>query len=582
MPASTKQSNNVDLAKQVSTGMTFAPAKVLTRKYVQDLPMAQTDPSVDMETTGNQSYSFGTPSDSDMALINRLSPVGKIDPESLFAFTCAISSQRIDSLLTAMDISSLQNYVSDAKLGVPVMNSHRTGGFAKPAELPLGRSFNAWLDDDPGLAGSQRALASAYMLRNNRGSNGVTNTDDIIAGITAGINSDISIGFVFRNGTPEKDFQDRTWLRCSICGQDWLQSDPWGWDDDPDVCRHWPGELYKSEGGKVTELCYLTVMNAGLGEYSPVYSGATDGAIVLKAERAAQAGILTRSQAVHLENVYGTRLIDRTNILFQGQADKLADLSTFTTDRKGKTDMPTKETKQEEETNLDEVRQDGARSAIANLIKARLDRATTEEENELCKRAMEALSAGNHDLATEILAGEVRGEEIEAVEGEVVESDDETTPARNVDISFELTRSERQQFQSTIRENEAYKREIAQLKPLAEIGQEYRAKLVEEFIRQSSRAQAPIKAQNVPVPSEADLERKAARMDISDLKSETALMKRIADGWYSNQDIDGSPTFEGGRQTQAGDPNAPQGIVRFNAPQAGRVESPSLYKSKRA
>jgi hypothetical protein len=579
------------------SGMTYMPAQVLTRKYIQDLPMAQTDPSIDM-SAGDKTFSFGEPSESDMALINRLSPSGNIDPAKLFVFPSAISSSRIDSLLTRMDESSLKNYVQDAMLGVPVLNSHRSGGSFKAAELPLGRSYNAMLTPDPGLEGGMRAIAQTYMLRNNRSSNGVANTDDIIAGIEAGINSDISIGFVSRNGTPENNFEDRTWMRCSICGQDWLRADPYGWGDDPDVCQHWPGELYKSNGGKNTELCYLDVMNAGLGEYSLVYAGATDGAIVLKAKRAADAGIFNRSQLSHLEDVYNTRLLDRTNILFQGQAGQLAQLAkpistgsdtstlTITTDRKGNTDMP-KEKEPKEETNFEEVRQDGARSAYANLIKARLDRATTDEENDLCKRAMDALASGNLELVTEILAGEVRSEQsAETIEGEVVEEGDETTPAettpaRSVDITFELTRSERQQFQAVQKENEAFKREIAQLKPLAEIGENYRAELVEEFTRQSIRAQAAIKSQGVPVPSEAELERQASRLEISDLKNQTALMKRIADGWYSNQDEQGNPVYQGGRQTVAGDPNTPNGIVRLNAPQSGRVENPNLYKSNK-
>ena len=54
------------------------------------------------------------------------------------------------------------------------------------------------------------------------------------------------------------------------------------WGNDEDGCTHWSGQLYDSNGKK--KLCYLDVMNARLGEFSSVYGGATDGAVVLKQE----------------------------------------------------------------------------------------------------------------------------------------------------------------------------------------------------------------------------------------------------------------------------------------------------------
>ena len=230
-------------------------------------PMAETNPDTDTQPAQLlQRRVNGQPTDDDMKLINRLSRSGNVDPATLYAFDAAPSTQRVDSYFTRMDITSLQNYARAAALGVPFMNSHRTGGWSSSAELPLGRSFWGGVESDPTVNTQQRFIASSYLLRNNR-ANGSVNTDDVIAGMEAGVISDVSIGFGYQPGTPQNNFEDRTWLRCSICGGDFLAAD-W-WDDEPEACHHWPGETYDGQ------LCYMDVISALLVEFSAVYAGST-------------------------------------------------------------------------------------------------------------------------------------------------------------------------------------------------------------------------------------------------------------------------------------------------------------------
>jgi hypothetical protein len=248
--------------------------------------------------------SNGFPTEWDMNYIRNLSPEpDALDSSKLYVFESAPSTQFVDSLLTRMADSSLKNYVMDAFGGVAVMNSHRAGG-SSPATLPVGRSFYGTIQPDPSNPGNKRFVAISYILRNNRASG--DNTDDIIAAIQAGTLFDLSIGFRFQPGTPQNKFKDRTYYRCSICNAEWQpnavlgQPQPVG--DNGKDCNHWPGEVYSGE------LCFYWVENARLGEFSFVYGGATDAAVILKARKAAKEGKLTRAQVNRLEGLYHARI----------------------------------------------------------------------------------------------------------------------------------------------------------------------------------------------------------------------------------------------------------------------------------
>jgi len=201
--------------RQAYSYLATAPGHIFTRAAGDaPLPIASAENNSDAPVRNN-----GIPTRSDMALISRFFTGTGVRADQLYCFECAPSTQRVDSYLTRMHLSSLNNYATDAQGGVAFMNSHRTGG-GSSAELPLGRSFNGTVMPDPTMPDAMRFLASVYMLRSNN-ANGSVNTDDIIAGIEAGTVFDLSIGFRLQPGSPENNYADRSWLRCSICMQDY-------------------------------------------------------------------------------------------------------------------------------------------------------------------------------------------------------------------------------------------------------------------------------------------------------------------------------------------------------------------------
>ncbi len=524
----------------------------------------------------------GTPTERDMTLIGKFlqSPVA---PEGLFCFDCVPSTQRVDSYFTQMDSSSLRNYANDANGGVPFMNSHKTGYGGR--QLPLGLSFYGAVEDDPTLPGSQRFISSVYMLRNNR-STGELNTDDVIAGIQAGINRDISIGFSFRSGTPEQDYKDRTWYECSICGQDWLRADPWS--DDPDVCRHWPGEIYAFDGGQKKDMCRLIVHNARLDEYSAVYAGATDGAVILKAKRAQEAGALSRALTHNLEGMYRTRLTGDYTTSPSGLAIP-----------KGRGDMPQKPKQAAQPDNRVEAQREAIAALIRTLVSSR-----TMDADELAQiqTAMDYLADGDMDNCNSTLATLMAGagtddggtdtedttqENAETDVGELIDmpaaemaeaeeedpdranddtdgdgdteedtdNDGRAKPGRNTRrtdtalVMLQLTVSERQELAGLRAEVESLRQRVTEMEPLAEIGERYRAKLINETVRQAVRAQ-------LEEITEADVIRMCQRLAIEDIEKLYRQYKRQADATLGQKDVDGTPLLQGGRQTTPLDPNA--------------------------
>lgn len=237
----------------------------------------------------------GAPPADDMAAINALAHRA-LDPSEVFSFDCVPSTSELDSYLTKMAPSSLQNYAADAQAGVSLMNSHRTSPWYGGVELPLGRTYQgSVLTDETGQATALQS--SGYMLRGYR-PNGPANlgTDEVIKGVESGLIFDLSIGFSTSRGG---------WYRCSICGQDMYQGS----------CPHYQGLYYDAEGayqpGKQGRLAFAWVENARLSEVSFVFDGATPGAGIVKAQRAVEAGLLERAVVAQLEDVYQVRLAHR-------------------------------------------------------------------------------------------------------------------------------------------------------------------------------------------------------------------------------------------------------------------------------
>ena len=207
-----------------------------------------------------------------------------------YFWSAEISSNRLDSYSTRMMPSTLKNFAEDARNGVSFQNSH---DFRK---LGFGRSLDGRFVGAQGN-GVARVESDFYTVPGLRLHD--VSTDDFIAGVQSGVLRDVSVGF----------YGGRT--VCSICGRD---MDGWGWlFGDEDACTHFPGESYDvtdAKGNKTGERVTAEglIEDARLAEVSIVYEGATPGAGVLKAQRAAEAGKLPPPLARSLELRYRIRL----------------------------------------------------------------------------------------------------------------------------------------------------------------------------------------------------------------------------------------------------------------------------------
>lgn len=189
-----------------------------------------------------------------------------------FFFQNEISSDRLDSYFTIMDpLTTLPNYARDAGAGVAVLIGHDS------RSLPVGSSLTGTLET---IGEVTRVTSDAYILSE-------PDTVAVVSRIRAGIAKDISVGFTGRRKGAK--------CICSICGLDMWRD----WD-----CWHIPGFEYETNaeatkggvGAKVMVLCTGLIVNGSLAEYSLVYDGATPGAAVLQAQKAAEAGRMTVDQ----------------------------------------------------------------------------------------------------------------------------------------------------------------------------------------------------------------------------------------------------------------------------------------------
>jgi hypothetical protein len=598
-----KQTNN-----NAGTGLIEMPARILAvheridvGAFLQDTTQADSQAIQNDGAPGGDRADDGTPGESDMKYINRLSRTGNLDPKTLYAFDTSISTERIDSCFTRMDITSLTNYARDAMLGKPVMNSHKTGGWNAP-QLNLGRSFWGGLGNDPQIAGAKRTETSTFLRRGST-SNGEVNTDSIIADIDAGVISDVSIGFGFRPGTPERNFADRTWFRCSICGKDFLAFNP----NMEEMCWHFAGEVEETDDGtNRKELCYADVLNAILNEYSLVYAGATPGAVVLKAQRAAESGMLTRSKMRHLENVYNVRLSNATQIYLPESVierkQEVKQTQQAEAERKNEPmatkidDTPKATAKGKRE--LEAARLEGAKEQIALTLKTIMDtRVLNDVEHTLVKRIMESAAAGDMVDATatlaQLTAGVPEDTDLSDVSLELTEpSDDSETsdddkdsrgesdgaqeeeepePERGQEptvgrgessfdlTALQLTATERQQLTELRQANRELKKENQQLSYLAEVGKRYKDNLINATWEQAVRA-------DLPGVTETNIKQMLRGLPVEHIESMHDQYKVMGDRRLSVVDNDGKPSGSGGRQTQALNPNTPQGLRAMELP----------------
>lgn len=209
-----------------------------------------------------------------------------------FFWTAEISNDQIDAYYTRMLPSTLQNFAAAARAGVSFLNSHRH------MELPFGRSLDGRIVEG---GNRQRVMADFFTLP-GLNLNGIT-TDDFIAGVRAGIVSDVSVGLF--GGTHF----------CDICQQNYMS-----WD-----CPHVAGLKFEIKDRGLV-LCTVSIDNAQLSEVSGVYDGATPDATIQKAQRMAEAGELKPDAVRVLEARYRTRFnVKRSFPVAKPEKDKAMD-----------------------------------------------------------------------------------------------------------------------------------------------------------------------------------------------------------------------------------------------------------------
>lgn len=210
---------------------------------------------------------------------------------SPFFWPAEISSTRLDAYYGHMAEDTLRNFAADAAAGVSQLVAHDSW-----RALPIGASLTGQFLSATGQEPA-RTVADFYTIPGLT-TTGQMSSDEVITRIRTGVQRDVSVGFHIG---PRADGTRGRYV-CDICGgnlMDWR------------ACPHWPGLEYEytdpATGQTSQRLATFTVFNGTLSEVSPVYDGATPGAVILKA-RAANSEGLTDRQITLLEQRYRTRL----------------------------------------------------------------------------------------------------------------------------------------------------------------------------------------------------------------------------------------------------------------------------------
>jgi hypothetical protein len=237
-----------------------------------------------------------------LAMINALRGEGAepLTADQVYLHYCeAANTNFIGDRYMFMDATTLKNISTDACAGFAFMNSHRTGGYGKTAELPLGKTFCGRFEAMPGGdEGACRAVVGLYMLR-GQSPNGASgpSTDAIHSGIDGGTIADCSVGLYGGASL------------CDVCG-----NDMWDWDmDEGYLCHHVPGSTYRMtaeqiqvqmDRGVPDGCCTYTLCGANCSEVSAVYDGAVPGAGFSKALTLAAMGEIPDDALTQLSRAY--------------------------------------------------------------------------------------------------------------------------------------------------------------------------------------------------------------------------------------------------------------------------------------
>jgi hypothetical protein len=213
-----------------------------------------------------------------------------------YTWRAEASNSTLDCYMTRMDDASLKNYARDATQGVMFLDSHdkRQLGYGQSIRGEFVAAKAAVDQRKPNDKDPAKVLMDFYTIPGIQ--LGRVSSDSFIAGVQAGIVNDVSISFL-----PES-------FECNLCGKD--PFDWWSME-----CMHAPGAYY-DEGGKAVVTprakgaiqAFAWVRNARLSEVSAVFDGATSGAYIQKAKFLADAGEISRGAVTLLERQLRIRL----------------------------------------------------------------------------------------------------------------------------------------------------------------------------------------------------------------------------------------------------------------------------------
>lgn len=200
-------------------------------------------------------------------------------------FNGEISSTRWDAYDTRQAPSTLKNFATEAAVGVSILRNHDSGSD------PIGQSLTGRFVGGSG-DGVARVESDFYLLSDPE-------TAPYARKLRAGVVRDLSVGFY-----------GGQWI-CSLCSKDmmaWMSRDG---------CPHMLGMTYtpRDEAGKESgspQVARATIEDAHLAEYSPVYDGATPGAMLKKARALAAEGRLTDGERSFVQVRYRTNLPERS------------------------------------------------------------------------------------------------------------------------------------------------------------------------------------------------------------------------------------------------------------------------------
>lgn len=484
------------------------------------------------------SLAAGAPSGDELKAINGRVALTPQRAEDLFVWALQISSTDVDSHGTWMHRSSLDNYEAGANRsrGYPYLRHHNTRGDEMgrvfqgvlvageaPPPLPAGAipfARDVAIFRDP--VEPMRLIEKVFTRRDLAGAT------DLLARLESGISASNSIGFgVYTPAEPG------SMLECDICLCDLFE-----FRDGSYLCPHIPGYDYEvPRGDGDAQRIYhvvatAAVINARQREASGVYLGSTPGTYTLAQRVAAlyQDRKVSIADARRYEEVHhlerGFVVGDRQTIVDIGRDRKDPDKVT--------TDLGSENHNQD----APERGHDGGGDSMAD--KTALDRVRELLGGDQDRLANFELADGEKDP----IGGLYR-----VLTGETNEARKEAQGANERIESHKRMVAERIGAQ----EGEVLFDALDRVKRLADLGAGARDRLVDELVRQMSRAEMEF--------DEAEQRTLCERLTIEHIEAQTAMYKKAADD-----------------RLTSGRLSTPQTEKRTGSPGAARLPDPALVR----